>query len=401
MELSNKHIIILSTAKFDGPYESTSYTIAKLLARKNNVYYIENPYTLKDYLKQTPKDAFLKRKSKFSYFSNGVIQTKNPRFKIIITPPLLSIHFLNEGWLYRTLLRINEKIIATRIKQIIKNEKIDNYIFFNSFNFHYPNTIDFVNKKPSLSIYQTVDPLASEYDRKHGLISEEIIVTKSNLILGTSMDLVRKKKDYNPNTYFVPNAVDLSHASLALNPDVAIHEKIIGLTNKPIIGYFGNIERRMDFDLLKEVIERCPDYNFVFAGPLGMEYIPEWFMNTENVYLPGYFEYKDMPAVVKGFDVCMIPFKSDENSRSIFPLKLFEYLAAGKPTLATNFNPDLKSFTEKAVIYASTVDNFIQGIKQGLENNNESQKQYRLAIAAQNTWEKRVSEIETLISEQL
>ena len=151
MALKNHPIVILGTAKFDGPYESTSYTIAKYLSKDNYVYYIENPYTWKDYFKQKGSAEFEKRKSSFSKSSDGLIETETPNLKVVITPPLLSINFIPEGFIYRQLLKINESIIASRIEQIKKLKQIKDFIFINSFNFHYPGIANLV--KPQLSVY--------------------------------------------------------------------------------------------------------------------------------------------------------------------------------------------------------------------------------------------------------
>ncbi|MBC7913357.1 MAG: glycosyltransferase family 1 protein, partial [Pyrinomonadaceae bacterium] len=248
MKLSNQYIFILGTTKFDNPYESASYIIAKELALTNHVFYIENPFTWKDYFKYKGSAEFNLRKNLFSGASEGIISTNIPNLKIVITPPLLSINFLPEGKLYRFLLKINESIIVKRIKKVLRSYKIENYIYINSFNFHYPDIAD--SLKPLLQVYHCVDPLIMPFDRKHGLVSELNLLNKSQVVICTSKQLYEEKKSLNKNTYFIPNAADISHSSKALDDNLAIHESVAQL-QKPVIGYFGNIERRMDFDLIK------------------------------------------------------------------------------------------------------------------------------------------------------
>ena len=120
MKLTNQYIFILGTTKFDNPYESASYTLAKYLAKDNHVFYIENPFTWKDYFHLRHKEEFLRRKGYFSLASDGILSTQIPNLNVIITPPLLSINFLPEGKLYRLLLKINEAAIARRIKKVIQ-----------------------------------------------------------------------------------------------------------------------------------------------------------------------------------------------------------------------------------------------------------------------------------------
>src|SRR5690606_15916594 len=124
--------------KYDGPDQSTSFNIAKELSKNNFVYYVDYPLTWRDLLSAKNRALVKRRKSLFSPFSDGIIQTENPRLRIIITPPLLSINFLPEGRIYRMFLSINELIIRKRIKKALEKFKISDYIFINSFNFHYP-----------------------------------------------------------------------------------------------------------------------------------------------------------------------------------------------------------------------------------------------------------------------
>ena len=398
MALKGRSIFILGTTKFDGPYESTTYTLAKYLARENLVYYIENPYTWKDYLREKGSDSFMRRKAYFNPSSSGLLESGIPGLKIVITPPLLSINFLPEGFIYRQLLRINESIIVKRIKKVLSHEKISDFVYINSFNFHYPNIADHIN--PALAVYHCVDPLVLPFDKKHGLTSEPLVIEKSDLVICTSRMLYTEKKKLKSASYFIPNAADISHSSKALDENLAVADKIAVLP-KPVIGYFGNIERRMDFELLKEVIEKNPEKSFAFVGPLSGEFIPAWFYQCPNVHLTGRVPYEEMPAIIKGFDIAMIPFKKDDVSRTIFPLKLFEYLGAGKPVLATDFNPDLEEFTVDTVRYCGNAETFTRALNEELADNSQERISRRLQVAGDNTWDNRLNSFSELLEKGL
>jgi glycosyltransferase involved in cell wall biosynthesis len=157
----------------------------------------------------------------------------------------------------------------------------------------------------------------------------------------------------------------------------------------------------MDFPLIREVVLKNPDKSFVFAGPMSLEFIPEWFLQTPNVLLTGRFDYDQLPAVLKGFDVTMIPFKKDDVSSTIFPLKLFEYLGAGKPVIATDFNPDLEEFTKGTVSYCKNADEFSEALQKALNSNSEEDIQRRLKVAGENTWQKRIGELSELLSQNV
>jgi len=397
MSLKNEVIFILGIAKFDGPYESTSYTIAKMLAEDNDVYYIDYPYTWKDYASKKD-EAFKTRAACFSKSSDGLIATKISRLKILIVPPVLSINFLPEGKFYRWLLRFNQQIIKKRVEACIKLKEIKDFIFINSFNFHYPDVGSML--RPKLLLYHCVDPLIVAHDRKHGIVSEEIIVRASNVVVCTSKQLYLEKLKQNPNCYFIPNAADIRHTSKALRDDLKIHNYLEDIPH-PIVGYFGNIERRIDYNLLAQVIQLNPGISFVFAGPVEDGYVPDTFMLPKNVFFIGRIPYDDMPSVVKGFDVCIIPFKKDEVSHTIFPLKLFEYLGSGKPVVSTDFNTDLVEFTFDQVKYCADYEAFSNAIHDAIYSDTTEMRTERLKIAANNTWAKRFEEFSSIISQYL
>ncbi|REA57054.1 glycosyltransferase family 1 protein [Dyadobacter luteus] len=394
MKLNGENIIVFGLPRIDSEIESTNYTTARLLARYNKVYYVENPLTIKDYWRLRGSEQISKRKGYLSVFSTNLMTSDNSGLWHVIPSVLLSINFLPEGWLFRTLLRLNESLLAFKLKRIFRKHKIDSFIFVNSYNFHYPGLAGHL--KPALQVYHSLDPLILPFDRKHGLISEDIIVKKSDVVICSSRQLFRDKKQLNEATYFVPNAADLKHSSKVLDPSLKIHPLLAQL-NGPVIGYFGAIERRIDYQLLGAVAHMHSDKIFALVGPVHQEFVPEWFKSLDNVLLTGPVPYAEMPSVIKRFDVALIPFRNDEVSRTIFPLKLFEYLGAGKAVVSTDFNPDLAEFTGEIVPYCSDAESFADAISQALENNSEELLAERLRIAALNTWERRVDEIADII----
>lgn len=396
MKTNSRCIFLLGFGKFDHPYETASFMLAKEFAKNNHrVYYIEYPFTVKDIHKLKNSDRYKIRKDAFMGKNDGIIETSDQNLKIVVIPPLLSIHFLPESKLYRRLLQINEKRIAKTINNIVSKEAIDDFIFFNSWVFHYPNVATHINA--SRRVYHCVDPLIMPYDAKHGIVSEKQLVENSDIVICTSKQLYDEKRKVHPKTHFVPNAADIKHSLRAVDPNLQGHISMLQF-KKPVIGYFGNIEKRIDYEMIKEVAEKNQDKNFVFAGPVQKQWVPDFFFNLPNVHLIGRIPYNEMPNVVKFFDVAIIPFRKYENSATVFPIKLFEYLGAGKPVVSTDFNPDLQNFTHDLVYYCSDAIQFSEALNHALINNAEFLQKQRIKLASQHTWEKRAATIEELIS---
>lgn len=393
MKLKGHQILIFGSARFDAPIESTGYTAARQLAQENEVYYIENPFTLRDFFKRRKTPEYQFRKKHFSVISHSLVETDIPNLKVIIPPILLPVNFLPENGLFRAALKINEFLIRTKLKTILETCKVRDYIFINSFNFHYPTLAEGLT--PKLSVYHCLGPVVSPFDRRHGMVSEDILVRRSDVVICGSKKLYEEGKRQNRCSYFVANAADLGHSSKALNPDLPVYPAIAAL-KKPVIGYLGAIDRRLDYDLLGQVIRANPDKSFAFVGPLSREFVPDWFFTTANVHFPGYINYRNIPAVIKGFDVALIPFKKDEVN-SVFPLKIFEYLGAGKPVVSTDFNPELEEFTEGSVTFCTNPEGFSQAINHALRTDDAGQRKNRVTIAAENTWENRIDTIADII----
>jgi glycosyltransferase involved in cell wall biosynthesis len=397
MSLKEQNIIIFSQMQFDGRLESTNYTMAKQLAKDNIVYYVDRPYTWRDYIQFRKTPGFHIRKPHFFSSANCLIDTEIPNLKIVISPPVPSINILPEGKLYRLAVKFNEWIVGSRLRQLIKNRSIKNYIFINSYNFSYPSL--HLLLKPALTVYHCVDPIIEPYQTKHGLLSEDILVKSVDMVISTSKELRNKKALLNKNSFFVPNAANISHSLKALDPQLEIDPILSGIP-KPIIGYFGAIERRIDYDLVRKLLKTNPDKSFVFIGPIDTYYLTEDDYKEPNMYMKTPVPYGHMPAVLKGFDVAIIPFKKDEVSKNIFPLKLFEYLGSGRPVVSTNFNSDLADFTHNTVSFCETAKEFSAALNEAL-NDNKTLQQKRLDVAADNTWEHRVIEIKDLLKANL
>lgn len=397
MNLKGQNIVFFSLFRFDADIESSAYTIASLLAADNQVFYVDNPVTLRDWWQGRRSDFIQKRRRFFSWFSKEEIATPVPGLKVIIPPVVLSIHFLQEGWLYRKLLAFNEWMIRRRIRRVLYSRGITDFIYINGFNFHYPGVQKGLSHQ--LSVYYCLDPVAGDFDGRHGLISEPILIRNSDLVICSSKRLYQDKRLLNKQTFLVPNAADVEHSSKALLLELPVSAKVAHVS-RPVIGYFGSIEHRFDFDLMYRVAILNPGYSFVLAGPVfthdvqGLDQLP-------NVHFIGKVPYSEMPSVIKGFDVAIIPFRKSEMSATIFPLKLFEYLGAGKPVVITDFNEDLKEYTADLVEMCNSAEEFSGALQRAIISDNPDFIHRRTELAALHTWHQRAETFGNLLANAL
>jgi glycosyltransferase involved in cell wall biosynthesis len=116
-----------------------------------------------------------------------------------------------------------------------------------------------------------------------------------------------------------------------------------------------------------------------------------------NVVFAGPRKINELPPYLQYFDCAIIPFRKNTLTNSIYPLKINEYLAAGKPVISTNFSADINSFSDVAYV-VNTDDEFLHAIDKAIEEDNDERKQARLKVAEQNTWTVRVKQFWDIIS---
>ena len=390
--IKNSDLIIFSLSRWDAPYSSPSFSLAKEFSKNNRVFYIDHPFSVKDFVTNYSKPAVRSRKDALLWGKN--IYTKSDKYPerlTMVTPRItLPINFLPDGAIYDYLSKFNDKIIFDAIRQIIRDFDVKQFIFFNAFDPYFcrdfPSDITPVKK-----VYQSMDDLTQvPYTAKHGTRLEAEIIRKYDLTLTTSRELRRLKLQHSNQVYLHPNAADFSSFSRALSEKFPRPAELVPAEGKKIIGYTGNIESRIDYELLKAIIEYHPDKIIAMVGPVTTpEHKTIRLTEYPNVIMTGSKKIDELPAYLQYFDCALIPFKKNTLTRSIYPLKINEYLAAGRPVVATDFSEDIQSFQE--VIYIGRdPGEFVQLIDQAIQENNTERIKARTAVANTNTWAARV-----------
>lgn len=387
-------IIIFSLSRWDAPYSSPSFSLAKEFARTNNVFYIDHPFSIKDFISRYNTPAVSRRKDALIRGEN--IYTRSPSFPErlrIVTPRLtFPINFLPEGKLYDWLARLNDRIIFNTIRRIIGDFHIRDFIFFNAFDPYFCRDFP-ADIRPLMKVYQSMDDLTQVgYTARHGTRLEEDIIRKFDVTLTTSRELRRLKSKFSDHVYFHPNAADFTIFAKALSGELPRPAELAPAVGRKIIGYTGNIESRIDYELLKKVIEYHTDKFIVMVGPVTtQEHKSIGLMDYPNVVMTGSKKIDELPYYLQYFDCALIPFKKNALTKSIYPLKINEYLAAGRPVVATDFSEDIQSFGD--VIYIGhSHSEFVQLIDVAIHENDSSRVQARVRVANSNTWTARVEQ---------
>jgi glycosyltransferase involved in cell wall biosynthesis len=186
------------------------------------------------------------------------------------------------------------------------------------------------------------------------------LISRADVVFTGGYQLYQSKSRYHSNVHFYGCGVDAEHFTKARTPDTELPAEVANLP-RPILGYFGVIDERLDYPLLAQIAQEMPDASIVMVGPLA-KVEQDSLPNFQNIHWLGQRAYTDLPALVKCFDVCLMPFALNEATQYINPTKTLEYMAAGKPVVSTAVPDVLHHFTP-IVDVALTPEEFIAAIQ--------------------------------------
>lgn len=397
MKSKQKDIIMFALPRWDGPFSSTAFSLSKEMAKDTRVFYIDNPYTLKDLLTGWNNKQIRRRLMALLFGRHRYCKIDSSIPNLINITPLLtlSINFLPPGSLYNLLSSFNNFLVTRCIKAVIKDYRVKDYIFINSYNPFYLKNINSFN--PSLTIYHCVDDITeSKYIAKHGSSLERELITLFDLTITTSSRLKEYALRFSKNVFCIPNAADFQLFQQALNKDLPKPIELREVNDQRIIGYIGSVDHRIDYAILLTIAKIYPDWILLLVGPLSIEYENSGLSSLKNVITTGSKKLVELPAYIRYMDCGIIPFLCNRLTESIYPLKLNEYLALGKPVVSTGFSADLTDFHDVIKI-ASNKDEFVRSLLSEVQEDSPARVTKRLERAKKNSWETRIVEFWNIV----
>ena len=248
-------------------------------------------------------------------------------------------------------------------------------------------------------VYDCMDELSKFRFAPTELVDRErYLVAQSDVVFTGGYRLSQAKSRIHHNVHFFGCGVDVDHFARARSEELPLAPELAALGRRTM-GYFGVIDERIDYELLRLLAERNPDAALVMVGPV-VKVDPRELPQAPNIHWLGQRQYADLPAYVKGFDVCLMPFALNEATEYINPTKPLEDMAAGKPIVSTAVSDVVHNFTP-VVTVAESRDEFVAAVQRGLKSADSAMIARGLEQARANTWESIVARMDRIVREAL
>ena len=300
---------------------------------------------------------------------------------------------------WRAASSINGWILAHLLRRVVKRLGFQRPILWS----YLYNSAELLRSVAArLKIYECGDEdsaLARDDTQRRLVIdSDRATCRAADLVFACTAELAAARRAANPNIHEVNCAADLEFFGQALLDETQVPDDIAALP-RPRIGYLGGVDPwKMDIELLLTLARRHPEWSIVLVGYVWFGFDRAVFAACSNIHVLGPKDYDDFPRYLKGMDVCIMPFPLNDITRNGDALKLYEYLAGGRPVVSTPV-PAAKRLRH-VVRIASTPDEFADAVQAALLEGPDALVQ-RLEAIRHHSWEIRNAEKRRLIESRL
>ena len=286
--------------------------------------------------------------------------------------------------------KLNGKRFARSIKKAIKTLGFTNIILFND------NDIirSFYLKEllnPTTSIYYYRDfILGVDYWKVHGASLEPKLIAKSDVCITNSLHFADYCLKFNANTFYAGQGCNLD---LFMNRNDLVTPADMAHFTGPLIGYVGALQSlRLSIEILAYMADTHPEWTIVLVGPEDEQFSLSDLHSRPNIYFSGARDPEQLPAYINAFDVCLNPQLINDVTIGNYPRKIDEYLAMGKPVVATTTELMTQVFSNYTYL-GTTKEDYVRLTEQALRENALHKQAERKAYAATHSWENHVEEI--------
>ena len=380
--LADRDIICISGVAWDSYWISLHQYMSRL-ARTHRVLFVNRPVALPSAIARGT------RKAEDRAIARGSVRRVDERLYVADPPAALPLRF------ERPVTVVNQAVRSWFIARVARRLGFGRPLLW----MHDIDAARIVKRvDPWVSLYWVTDDhptgpafRANPTNRLPAMRARERELLRSvDLVLTTAPQLRDAKASVNSNSHCVPHGVDVDHFARAASPQTRPAPPF-GPIPGPIVGFVGQINERLDRELITVVARAHPEWSIVFVGPILRDLDVGPLAALPNVHFLGPASLDRLPEFLKPMNVCTVPFHVNEHTRTMNPLKVLEYLAAGKPVVATPL-PALRAYGPHVAL-ASGPEAFAVAVEQALIEDSDGRRRLRMEFAGRHSWETRLEEV--------
>jgi glycosyltransferase involved in cell wall biosynthesis len=394
--LKGRDIVVIGLQPWYYEIGSNCKNIATYLAQQNRVLYVNLPINRKTFLSKDSSPGIQEHINIIKTKSQRIKKIRDNMWEFYPASVVESINWLPSTKAFKAVNYLNNKRFAKQISEAVAEMGFHDIIIFNDndfFNGYYLKQM----LSPSLYIYYCRDYLrGNPYWSKHGDVLEPELIREADLAVANSGFLAAYCADFNKDAYYIGQGCNLDLFDHTRQFELPGEMKKI---NGPVIGYVGAIiANRLDEKIIRQIAESKREWNVVLVGPEDETFQKSSLHSIPNVFFIGRKPIQELAAYVNSFDVCINPQLVNMLTMGNYPLKVDEYLAMGKPVVATR-TKTMELF-EQYTYLADGPSDYPRLIQQALDENSAELKRSRIAFAKTHTWENSVDELSKRIEQK-
>ncbi|NAS32700.1 glycosyltransferase [Flavobacteriaceae bacterium R38] len=388
--IKGKDIIIVGIQPWDIEIGSNCKNIALEFAKDNRVLYVNPPMDRVTRLKQKNKERIQKRIKIAKGKLSDIKKIEDNLWNLYPKTTIESINWITSHSFYKAMNKRNSKLLANNIKSAIQRLGFKDYILFNDssmfLGLHLKKLLE-----PVLYTYYIRDNLVKvPYWKKHGERIEPNLIKMADVVVNNSEYYVDYSSEFNENSIMVGQGCDISMFNDAENK-IEVSDEFKNIPS-PVIGYVGSLTTlRLDIELLEHIANQRKEWSIVLVGPEDDSFKQSNLHQLPNVHFLGNKPMEELPSYIKGFDVAINPQVVNEITIGNYPRKIDEYLAMGKPIVAT-VTKAMEMFKEH-VYLAHTKEDYVTLVEKALQEHTRVKASEQIQFANTHTWENSVKDI--------
>jgi len=385
--ITKRDIVVVGIQAWDIEIGSNCKNIATEFAKNNRVLYVNPPLDRSTLKRERHTEKIKKRINVKQGKENDLVHVADELWTLYPKTMIESINWLPFHGLFKLLNKRNSKIFANDIALAIERLKFKNILLFNDSSMFLGLHLKEYLQPYSYTYYMRDYLVRVPYWKKHGERLEPQVIKKADTVVSNSTLYAEYGAQYNAKSYMVGQGCDVSlfnDEKDEIQLPEAFHE-----IPKPVIGYVGYLtSMRLNIELLEYMAKTKKEWSIVLVGPEDDDFKKSELHHLDNVYFLGSKDGAELPAYVKGFDIAINPQVVNDWTIGNYPRKIDEYLAMGKPTLATKTKA--MGMFQDHVYLASTNEAYITLAEQALSENSQGLISKRIAFAKGHTWKNNV-----------